>query len=1040
MARSPDFGSLLENSGWVRALAESLVADPNVADDLLQDAYVAALSGHARVQGGLGGWLGGVVRNLARRESRTAGRRRHRESEAARPDAVPPADELLEQAELQKRVIGAVTELPEPYRSTLLLRFFEGLSVEEIARRQGVPGSTGRTRLKRGLAKLRERFDREHGGDRAAWCALLVKLAPDRGAVTAGAAATGGVGLVHGVMAMNGAVKVAIAGAVVVAGLVGWWHWQGEPEAAQPREGAAAAPATVAQVEAVKPAAELAAQPEIEQQERRALAAQPEKASVPVEASVATPEATEAHVRARIRDADGRAVPGARFTVENGSSEEMASARSEADGDVYVEVPIALPTTSVNVAVSAPGLATRFVAARLTRGETTHLGDVVLGPAGVLSGIVQDARGNPILGARVFVSDVGGTREDATQARRHGPLLRQPVPETESDPVGHFELEGVAAGFVRVWATTPRHAYASLGPIEVTADSRTDDLVFVLEELFDQDTIEGIVLSPDGEPVRAQLRFAYQYAQSRTSSSTPVGEDGRFSLTLDHHVPYELCASDPENRWADVVAHRVAPGTLDLVLRFQDPRWIALTAVDEKGRPVTELGLEAQESRRGGHYETLERIDVAEQADGVLRFIEPLVAYEIGVDAPGYERLTLGPYEPGQTPETLAAELVALPGVHGRVVADGRPVSGAKVALWDVVDDDTLYLKNGFRCGHTSPWKSGTTSDENGDFHLYPRRSDAYVLRVEKDGYAPSERDLTVDVEETVEDVEIELGQGGTIVGRVIVPPGRGVAGVIVGINHGDGNAQTYRVGPDGTYRFDGLATGGWQVLARDEELAPNTSSSSIAPNPKPGPIEWSCEVFEGQTTTFDLDLRERDAVRLVGRLDLGDDSPAGWTASLKGSGELAMNKDVVAGLLGEDGAFELEVPVAGSYRLEVRAPQDRPHGLVIASKLQLEPGETVWEESLALGRISGQGAPADAEAILEYRWLGSLSADAGADATVRVRLEPEVSGLFTIPFVPAGPGEIVRYETSGGEAWGSWERVLAFDVVAGEEKEIFLP
>ena len=39
-------------------------------------------------------------------------------------------------------LVAAVLDLNEPYRSTLLLRFFEELSAEQIAQRIGVPAST----------------------------------------------------------------------------------------------------------------------------------------------------------------------------------------------------------------------------------------------------------------------------------------------------------------------------------------------------------------------------------------------------------------------------------------------------------------------------------------------------------------------------------------------------------------------------------------------------------------------------------------------------------------------------------------------------------------------------------------------------------------------------------------------------------------------------------------------------------------------------------------------------------------------------------
>src|SRR5262249_10222099 len=46
-----------------------------------------------------------------------------------------------------------------------------------IAERKGLPDATVRSHLKRGLDRLRERFDADHRGDRAAWIALLQPLA-----------------------------------------------------------------------------------------------------------------------------------------------------------------------------------------------------------------------------------------------------------------------------------------------------------------------------------------------------------------------------------------------------------------------------------------------------------------------------------------------------------------------------------------------------------------------------------------------------------------------------------------------------------------------------------------------------------------------------------------------------------------------------------------------------------------------------------------------------------------------------------------------
>jgi hypothetical protein len=102
-------------------------------------------------------------------------------------------------------------------------------------------------------------------------------------------------------------------------------------------------------------------------------------------------------------------------------------------------------------------------------------------------------------------------------------------------------------------------------------------------------------------------------------------------------------------------------------------------------------------------------------------------------------------------------------------------------------------------------------------------------------------------------ELRVELTLGGAIEGRVLLPDGADGAGIVVGINHGDGHGRTLRAGLDGRFRFEHLAPGAWQVLRRENELDPNMISISTS-DERPE-IEWSCTVEAGRTTHHDLDL-----------------------------------------------------------------------------------------------------------------------------------------------------------------------------------------
>lgn len=155
---------LLRDAAWLRGLARRLAAPADQADDLVQEVSLAALQSGARPINRP--WLAAVAGNLMRLFHRRSQRERQRLLRLATPTASPSAAELVEQAELQQRAVTAVLELPPLQRDVVLMRFLQGLSLEDTARRLQLPLETVRTRQRRALAALRERLlpaDERHG-------------------------------------------------------------------------------------------------------------------------------------------------------------------------------------------------------------------------------------------------------------------------------------------------------------------------------------------------------------------------------------------------------------------------------------------------------------------------------------------------------------------------------------------------------------------------------------------------------------------------------------------------------------------------------------------------------------------------------------------------------------------------------------------------------------------------------------------------------------------------------------------------------------
>ncbi|MHC4163002.1 MAG: sigma-70 family RNA polymerase sigma factor [Planctomycetota bacterium] len=215
----PSLSSLLEHGDFVRRLAKSLVRDPHRADDLEQQTWLAVLERPPRHDANVRAWLARVMRNLAGMTRRGERRRAAREQVVARPEAdAPGPEDVVARLEWQRRLVTAVRDLEEPYRSTIVFRYFEQLDPAGIAERMGVPRKTVYTRLSRGLDRLRARFDGETPGGRRAWCLALLPLAmdPPLPLPAAGAAAdrAGGLGLPAAVATTVGLVAASL--------LVGW--------------------------------------------------------------------------------------------------------------------------------------------------------------------------------------------------------------------------------------------------------------------------------------------------------------------------------------------------------------------------------------------------------------------------------------------------------------------------------------------------------------------------------------------------------------------------------------------------------------------------------------------------------------------------------------------------------------------------------------------------------------------------------------------------------------------------------------------------
>lgn len=1054
-AARPDPADLLRESRWVERLALRLVGDAAAAKDLSQEVMVVALRQQPSRAEDTRPWLASVLRRLALRWRRDQGRARAREdgsiggpgepgSTAEPASQLPSTDELVAQAELRRWVAEEVEKLPEPGRSTVMLRYFRDLSAAEIARLQGIPAGTVRARLKRSLDVVREAMNQRSGEDqgRSHWALTALGLpnlgandlpfppastaAPSPHPIPAPAVA-GAPSLPLLAIAMS--TKLAAAGlaalCIVAIGGVLWRNQSAEPlpplgleneETADLGEAATttSAEGTAASASRRESAsAAPVAEPEVQDQAS-------DGADLP-----------EALVRARLVNHFGQPLQGAELRWVDGDGI-FAKGVATPSGQVELARRTGAEGESAVCVAAYPGLAQRFERTQLRPGETNDLGELILGPAGSIAGDVVDGAGNPIEGARVVVVDPANIQGLPAELRSHGPKPKLPVPSTTTRN-GSFLIHDVATGFQQLWADAPGFAYTASEPIEVLEGVPHGGIVLVLEPLIDDSRISGIVLDPEGQPLGGQsVRYSFRHPGGGQSAGFRTKPDGTFSLLLNKRVPHDFIVLDNSGgRWTTVVHAGVAPGTADLALQFQEPATTEVLVQSKTGPLPNQASLAFYPDPRDAEASPLEGLPLllrkVDHLSSPIALPVPPDSCQLTVTAPGFAIENLGPFQAGTVPKSITVTLIPLPGIRGIVMADGEPVPGAKVELGEILERGERYLLSGYPMNQRTSGTRAATTDGQGRFVLHMRGNGRYVVRASADGYATTESaPLELDAKQGRDGVELSLGPGGSIEGRLIDPEGGMIAGTIVAASRGDKDIRNQRVGADGRFAFSALTPGRWNVIEVEEEYDPGlpsyTYSSSLSQE-----IPTNCEVIAGRVTQLDLRRKLDLPRRLEGYLRFSGQPCIGWTVRVLEIQPSAA-EDLASATTDAYGIFQLDVP--GTDPVELRFTQPGGALDLRCTSLPLPPGGRSLQLDLPSGKVAGTVDPSALTPgkPLRYRWTGDLE---GQDFEALWHVEPDDTGSFTLDPVPAGHGAL-GYWVSTSEWPGKWTEIATTTVTEG--------
>jgi RNA polymerase sigma-70 factor (ECF subfamily) len=800
---------LLAEKAWVRRMARALVFDEAGASDLEQEAWSRILL--RPPQGpvpSVRGWLARVLRNTSVDLLRSEGRRRRREEAVARPEAEPSAAEVVARVEILRLVVNEVMALEEPYRSTVLLRYVEDLGPAAIAARQGVPLETVRTRLRRGLALLRERLDRDHRGDRRAWALLLVpflrRSAPAAAGATAAAGLTGGI-----LMALKA--KVVVAAVVVLAAAgIGLWMTRGGDGVGVPALPGRPASADLSQVAAAPPPAE----------------------PVPVVAARG-----EEWLDVRVRDFEDRPVAGAAATLhpvpvfDQSSWALRQSTVPEPTGRIGGGATGAEGTVRIDgiaagdwiLQVRAEGYARWAQKVTVPRGGGRPPVVVLLSRGCSLPGTVREKGGAPVSGVEVLLRNPSWSY--LAPGFSHS--------SARTDAGGRWRIEGLAPGIHEVCVRLPSGTLRSEGSVVLPGPDRYDIVLdrggSITGRVTDAATgkpLARAVVVASVQPPGPPFRQAYPRALSTADGSfllpdLPEGMFAAVTAVRDGYLPYNG-EGDPNAQ-----TFLEAGASLRRDIRMERGVVVRGRVTDEAGVPLpgARVGLlfEGNDSGSGPGADADAGGAYLLRTRGGRRAL-----FLVGEDRhplPGMPPWAAQAFQQGRAPESL---VVLLPET-GEVVRDFTLPLGATVE-GRVLDDDGKPVAGLRVRGGSSGYSPGGValpSSADGSFRLEGVRPGLGITvsgwSEGPNGVLGTSEPFDLEPGDTAHGIEVKVRPyaAGRLAGRVVGPDGAAVRGAVLRLLYGDPADSSAHgpnpwdesrirvpacpVAPDGTFRIEGL-------------------------------------------------------------------------------------------------------------------------------------------------------------------------------------------------------------------------------------------
>ena len=153
------FGTLVKRHyGTVRGLAAGYLNDIGLADDVAQEAFIAAFTDLSSLRDAdqFRSWVCSIATNLCRMQLRKP----KVEESGIDPDTMPgldlSPDEVYEREERRRQILGVLDSLPEGEKEAVVLYYLLGERVDSVSESLDISKNAVKVRLHRGRQRLKQ--------------------------------------------------------------------------------------------------------------------------------------------------------------------------------------------------------------------------------------------------------------------------------------------------------------------------------------------------------------------------------------------------------------------------------------------------------------------------------------------------------------------------------------------------------------------------------------------------------------------------------------------------------------------------------------------------------------------------------------------------------------------------------------------------------------------------------------------------------------------------------------------------------------------